>query len=122
MNARWGWAAAHVVNVVERGPDAGEQAGAEPQEGRRCVERQLPPVLDDPGQQPLHNAEGFTSRRGVGRQEALKEKNGVDRRPLGDRLGQVSQADQHQQDEWHRCQQRVEGRRWRGKGVVSSAA
>jgi hypothetical protein len=45
----------------------------------------------------------------VGRQEAVKEKNGVDRRPMGDRLGQVSQADQHQQDEWHCCQQRVEG-------------
>jgi hypothetical protein len=44
----------------------------------------------------------------VGRQEAVKEKDGVDRWPMSYRLGQVGEADQHQQDEWHRGEQRVE--------------
>jgi hypothetical protein len=45
------------------------------------------------------------------RQEAVKEQDGIDRRPVGDRLGQVSEADQHQQDERDRGKQRVKRQR-----------
>ena len=45
----------------------------------------------------------------MGRQEALKEQHGVDRWPMGNRLGQVGQADQHQEDKWHRGEQCVKG-------------
>ena len=38
----------------------------------------------------------------------MKEKDGVDRWPMGNRLGQVGQADQQQQDKWYRGEQRVE--------------
>jgi len=71
----------------------------------------LPPVLADPAQQPFHDTKRVTlhRRRGVGRKEAVKEQNRVDRWPMGNCLGQVSKTDQHQQDERHRGEQRVEG-------------
>jgi hypothetical protein len=70
----------------------------------------LSPVLADPDQQPLDDAKGLTIRRprGVGRQKTTKEKDDVDRWPMGNRLGQVGQADQHQEDKRHRGEQCVE--------------
>ena len=45
------------------------------------------------------------------RQEAVEEQHRIDRRPVGDRLRQVGETDQHQQNERHRCKQRVERQR-----------
>ena len=51
-----------VVDVVQRGADPGEEAGAEPDEGRNGVERELPAVLADPDQQPLDELERIAAR------------------------------------------------------------
>jgi hypothetical protein len=47
----------------------------------------------------------------MGWQEAVEKQHRVDRRAVGDRLGQVGQTDQHQQDERHRGKQRVKRER-----------
>jgi hypothetical protein len=39
----------------------------------------------------------------------MEQEEGIDLGPLSNCLRQVGQADQQQQDEGHRCQQRVEG-------------
>jgi hypothetical protein len=54
----------------------------------------------------------------VWRQKAVEERECVDLGTLGDRLCQVGQADQEQQDERDRRQQCVEGQGTREKGDV----
>ena len=41
----------------------------------------------------------------------MKQVNGVDRRSVGERLDQVGQADQHQENEGYGREQRIEGER-----------
>jgi hypothetical protein len=45
----------------------------------------------------------------VGRQKPVEQVESIDLGALGNSLRQVSQADQQQQNERNRCQQRVEG-------------
>ena len=42
------------------------------------------------------------------REKALEEQDRIDRRALGHRLRQMCESDQHEEDERHRRQQRIE--------------
>ena len=59
------------------------------------------------------DAQGITVRQrgGVGRKKPVKQVNGVGFGLVGDGLGQMGQADQQQEDEGDRGQQRIEGER-----------
>ena len=70
---------AHVVHLVERGADAGEEPGAEPEEGRHRVERELAAVLRDPAEDLFEEEERVPARRGVVRRQERPRRSAAGR-------------------------------------------
>jgi hypothetical protein len=68
----------------------------------------LPSLLGDAAQQPFDDREGIAvGQRGMGWKKSVKQVDGVDFGLVGDRLREVGQPDQQQENERNRCQQRV---------------
>src|SRR6476661_2451793 len=108
----------YVVDLVERGPDAGEETGAEPDEGGHRHERDLAAALGDAGKDALDQGEGIGARRGIVRgKEAVEELVGISlpgaERRAGGRLRQRREPDEQQKKERDRGEQCVERQRTR---------
>jgi hypothetical protein len=70
----------------------------------------LPALFRDSGQQALDDGEWIAIRQGGVRwKKPVKQIDCVQFRLMGDRLGQVSEPDEQQEDERNRRQQRVKG-------------
>ena len=68
----------------------------------------MPSFFGDAGQQSFDDCERVAvGQCGVGRKKPVKQVDGVDFRFVGDGLCQMSQADQQQENEGNRRQQRV---------------
>jgi hypothetical protein len=81
----------NVIDVIQRGSDAGKEPGTEPEERWRGIERELAAISGDPAQQTLDDAEGIAvrQRRRV-REKSVKQVRRIGLWAVSDRLGKMS--------------------------------